>query len=96
MLEPACAPSSDDPSGSVGLWVPFRSGNPRLFPVDLGRGSLGFLFCPVWCRSGGFLSSPADLRRRTRGLSDLRPLRLSAGSEGLPPPNRVTARHPGA
>ncbi|GKV52506.1 hypothetical protein SLEP1_g59083, partial [Rubroshorea leprosula] len=24
MLEPACAPSSDDPSGSVGLWVPFR------------------------------------------------------------------------
>ncbi|GKV15926.1 hypothetical protein SLEP1_g26652 [Rubroshorea leprosula] len=70
MLEPACAPSSDDPSGSVGLWVPFRS--------------------------GGFLSSPADLRWRARGLSDLRPLRLSAGSEGLPPPDRVTARHPGA
>ncbi|GKU95944.1 hypothetical protein SLEP1_g9241 [Rubroshorea leprosula] len=25
MLEPACAPSSDDPSGSGGLWVPFRN-----------------------------------------------------------------------
>ncbi|GKU94480.1 hypothetical protein SLEP1_g7977 [Rubroshorea leprosula] len=48
MLEPACAPSSDDPSGSVSLWVPFRS--------------------------DGFLSPPADLRRRTRGLPDLTPI----------------------
>ncbi|GKU95358.1 hypothetical protein SLEP1_g8726 [Rubroshorea leprosula] len=64
MLEPAFALSSDDPS---------RSGDPRLFPVDLGRGSLGFSFLFCWCRFGGFLSPPTDLRWRTRGLPDLTP-----------------------
>ncbi|GKV38184.1 hypothetical protein SLEP1_g46122 [Rubroshorea leprosula] len=41
MLEPACAPSSDDPSGSVGLWVPFRSGGFLSPLADLRRRARG-------------------------------------------------------
>ncbi|GKV32481.1 hypothetical protein SLEP1_g41082 [Rubroshorea leprosula] len=37
MLEPPCAPSSDDP---------FRSGDPRLYPIDFGRCSLFFQLRP--------------------------------------------------
>ncbi|GKV38958.1 hypothetical protein SLEP1_g46805 [Rubroshorea leprosula] len=65
MLEPACAPSSDDPS---------RSGDPWLFPVDLGRGSLGFSFFVLFgADPAAFFSPLADLRRRVRGLPDLTP-----------------------
>ncbi|GKV39416.1 hypothetical protein SLEP1_g47181 [Rubroshorea leprosula] len=34
MLKPTCAPSSDDPSGSVGFWLVFTSpATPTLFGV---------------------------------------------------------------
>ncbi|GKU96272.1 hypothetical protein SLEP1_g9521 [Rubroshorea leprosula] len=75
MLELACAPSFDEPSRSVGFWVLLRSGNPRLFPVDLGRGSLVFsVSCSVRCRSGSLLSPPTDQWQRTQGLPDLTPI----------------------
>ncbi|GKV52577.1 hypothetical protein SLEP1_g59154 [Rubroshorea leprosula] len=65
MLEPACASSFDDPSGSD---------DPRLFPVDLGRGSLVFsVSCSVRFRSDSLLSPPMNLRQRARGLPDLMP-----------------------
>ncbi|GKU97334.1 hypothetical protein SLEP1_g10496 [Rubroshorea leprosula] len=91
MLEPACAPSSNDPSGfsvssddlsgSVGFWVPFRSGNPQLscrywevlavFPVlatvglDLCRSVLEILRHPL--RSS--LKGVPWLNRSTSGCS---------------------------
>ncbi|GKU96673.1 hypothetical protein SLEP1_g9885 [Rubroshorea leprosula] len=67
MLEPDCAPLSDDPSGSVGLWI--------------------------WRLS---FSSGESEAARTRATRSDTHRGSPAGSEGLPPPDRVTARHPGA
>ncbi|GKU96818.1 hypothetical protein SLEP1_g10010 [Rubroshorea leprosula] len=74
----------------------FRSGDPRFFPVDLGRGSLVFSFVLlVQIRRPSFSFGGFEVARAWATRSDAH--RSSpAGSEGLPPPDRVTARHPGA
>ncbi|GKU89973.1 hypothetical protein SLEP1_g4041 [Rubroshorea leprosula] len=74
-----------------------RSDNPRLFPVDLGRGSLVFSFFVLFGvdrrPSFSFDGSEVAHARATRADAH----RSSPASfEELPPPDLVTARHPGA
>ncbi|GKV21640.1 hypothetical protein SLEP1_g31599 [Rubroshorea leprosula] len=54
-----------------------------------------FLFCLVQIRRLSFSSGGSEAARARASRSDAH-RGSPAGSEGLPPPDRVTARHPGA
>ncbi|GKU93787.1 hypothetical protein SLEP1_g7355 [Rubroshorea leprosula] len=80
MLEPPCAPSSDDPSGS---------GDPRLYPADL----LGARCFWLACRFGGDPLHPVAFigGGEREGSQIWQPRDPPAASRDRPPPDQVFA-----